>query len=155
MPKASPSIFLMRTTRLRKRPKKAYRFLLILGYSFATILAVLCLWHIVSKITEPYILDSRESREKTQIEREIARIEAENRNLRSEIAYLKTKAGIEAEARKLGMVKEGEIALIVQSPSKEESERSAGENAHPNIWQRIAGEVACFFVTDSVELHPN
>ncbi len=146
---------LNKTSSSRRRPKKLYRLVRRLIRPVGIVLGMLLLWHIAGKVAEPYILDSREARETARIKREIARLEAENRNLKNEIPYLKTEAGIEAEARKLGMVKEGEVALIIQNPIKEESEQETKRLAHPTLWQKIAGGVESLFVSDDAGKHKN
>ncbi|MDI6827346.1 MAG: septum formation initiator family protein [Armatimonadota bacterium] len=146
---------LNKTSSSRRRPKKLYRLVRRLIRPIGIVVGMLLLWHVASKIAEPYILDSREARETAQIKREIARLEAENRNLKSEIPYLKTEAGIEAEARKLGMVKEGEVALIIQNPTKEESGQETKKLAHPTLWQKIAGGIAGLLVSNGAGKHKN
>ena len=65
----------------------------------------------------------------TQTGQEIRRMEvqlkeelAANERLREDIAYLKTKAGIEQEARRLGWTRPGEVALTLVAPEATPSE---------------------------------
>ena len=95
---------------------------------------------VISKAARPYLISYGESREIAQVKKEIAEAQAENNTLKRDINYLSTLKGKEAEARKLGWVKEGEVALVVQQPEDAESKEieQAKQQAKEPIW-RTAG----------------
>jgi cell division protein FtsB len=53
-----------------------------------------------------------------QQQSDLKNLEAQNKQLRSQIKTLHTPAALELEARKLGMVKRGERAYVVENPPK-------------------------------------
>jgi len=71
----------------------------------------------------------REERQKAQLETELAALKARNARLSKEVARLRTPEGVEDLARtNLGLVKEGEHAVVVVDPTKESTAAAA-----PNV----------------------
>ncbi len=62
-----------------------------------------------------YVSTWQESKERSA---EVAKLEAENERLRQRRAELKDPKALEREARKLGMVKPGERAFVVEPPTR-------------------------------------
>jgi len=77
-----------------------------------------CTYMVLAKATRPYVISYAESQDMTSIKQQKEAAEAENRRLKLEKDYLLTSKGKEAEARKLGWVKPGEVAVVVQQPEK-------------------------------------
>ncbi len=72
------------------------------------------------------------------IERENKELAEVNEDLRKQIAYLKTKNGVESVAReKLGLVKDSEIAFVVVKDTKEEKR---GVQQNPKNDKRLQNE---------------
>lgn len=70
---------------------------------------------------EPVAVTMRTGKEIRQLQ-DLQRREAQvNEQLRQDIAYLKTPAGIEQEARRRGWVKPGEVALSIVQPEAPEA----------------------------------
>lgn len=67
-------------------------------------------------VTEPVVSIHRVGLEIKALRRERAARAATNNQLRKEIVYLNTNAGIEREARRRGWVKPGEVALSIVTP---------------------------------------
>lgn len=111
---------------LRRSPKlrKAARTAVVLAIGAFILLAV---GAVIAKAARPYLITYNEAREIEQIKRQIAEAEAENKALREDIAYLQTKRGKEVEARKLGWVKKGEIAVIVEPTDEPADENAEGK----------------------------
>lgn len=96
-----------------------------------------CVKAAVAKVSRPYVINYGESREVARLQKEIGAARAENRQLKGEIRDIETQTGKEAEARKLGWVKKGETAIVVEQPQK-----TALETAQPipnkSCWQRAS-----------------
>jgi len=136
------------TIYLRRR-RTGFRLRRVLLVSIVVFLCAFAAYHVVGKVARPYLVGWQESREIAQLKKESAAIEAENRELKQRIAYIRTPAGVEAEARKQGMVREGEVALLVQTPEQASSEQAeAHKLANPTMWQKVVSRVADFFVSD-------
>ena len=68
------------------------------------------------------------------VQNENLKLEQENSALKQQIAYLKTKSGVESVAReKLGLIKPSEIAIVVLNDEKnqETTQRTNSENMQP------------------------
>ena len=61
----------------------------------------------------PYLTRLRVSRETEQCQRKLDAVRKENERLQSEVSFLSSPNGLEAEARRMGYVRKGEIALIM------------------------------------------
>ncbi|GEM_PF-2714977 len=108
-----------RTAAPKKRRSKQTRYTRIAVTTLAIAGVLFGVGAVISKAAKPYVVGYSESREITEITQQIAEEEARRRELKSEIRYLQTPAGMEAEARKLGWVKEGEISVVVENAKKE------------------------------------
>jgi cell division protein FtsL len=92
------------------------------------------------KTLESYRIGQRAA----QVQREVGALEARNRELQAQVAYLSTDAYVETAARdKLGLVKPGDQALIVL-PEKPEVAWVEGPPATPESGRALAefGHVA-------------
>ena len=129
--------------KLKKRRTKTGKpftlFISILGICTLLFLA----WLAVAKLSKPYLISHSESKQIEVIEKNINTLDAENESLRKEIKYLKSQRGVEVEARKLGWVKDGEVAVVVEKRSRTEKEWPAApqqkESRWKSFWGRIAG----------------
>jgi cell division protein FtsL len=77
---------------------------------------------------QPVMATYRTGQEIRSFQRSVAVEESTNAALREDIAYLRTPAGIEQEARRRGWVKPGEISLSVIAP---DSDTGAGAAQNP------------------------
>jgi|GEM_PF-3538541 len=127
-----------------RRRRTVLRFRRLVFWSALICLCVYIAYHCAEKLARPYFVDWQEARDIARIKHEINAVAAENRDLRRQIAYLQTDAGIEAEARKLGMVKEGEVALVVEAQERNELTRT--EKAPSPRWQSVMRRIASIFV---------
>ncbi|HUV05380.1 MAG TPA: septum formation initiator family protein [Armatimonadota bacterium] len=135
----------------RRRTKLARSFRVLLALAVAACGLVVA-GAIIAKGARPYLISHGEAKEIAQIKQQIAQSEAEKRALKKNIEYVQTPQGKEAEARKLGWVKEGEIAVVLEAP-----QGSEGANGQPSdsakresFWQAAGYRVLSLFVrTDS------
>jgi len=113
----------------------------------ASLVIIVCFYLIAMKASRPFIISYAESKEITDIKRQNAAAEAENKKLKEDRAYLQTAQGKEAEARKLGFVKEGEISLIVEHPEKSEPPvlNPPPPPVKKTFWQKVADKAATVF----------
>ncbi|MGO8670972.1 MAG: FtsB family cell division protein [Capsulimonadaceae bacterium] len=86
---------------------------------------------LIAKAIEPYREGSVMRAELAQTDRQIAEADAENDAYRRRLAYLNTPAGITAEARKLGYVKPGEVAIVVEGTPGQFSETTRVDEVRP------------------------
>lgn len=133
---------------MRKR-RRVFSLRRLLALSVLLFVCVFIAYHCSEKLARPYLLRWQEAREIARIKREIEAVESENRELRRQINYLQTAGGIQAEARKLGMVKEGEIALIVKRPEKNDL-GSAREISSRSVWRNVISRIAVIFMNGRV-----
>ena len=111
----------------KSRFARAFRAL----FTFTLIACVLfCIGAFVAKASKPYLISYGESKEISDIKNQIADARAENMAIKKDIKYLSTPEGKEAEARKLGWVKEGEVALVIEP---HESENKDGQSLNPPV----------------------
>lgn len=106
---------------------------------------------VITKAARPYLISYGESKEIAEVNRQTKEAAAEKSALKRDIKYLtdpKTQArALEEEARKLGWVKKGEVALVVAQP------KESNENAQPVVpteektfWQSAGQRVLGIFV---------
>ncbi len=115
----------------------------------AVIAAILfCAKAVIMKAARPYLISYGESRESSEIKRQIAEVYAENKALKKEIPHLLSPEGMEAEARKLGWVKKGEVAIVVEQPKQSQIQRSglAGSSERESCWHVIGRHILGLFV---------
>lgn len=126
-----------------KRRKKPSRVLGVLITILGVCVLLLVVWLTLAKLTKPYLISHGESKQIEEIEKQIAELEADNKKLREEIDYIKSPRGIEIEARKLGWVKEGEVAIVVENkaltvnPVQPRTEKK--ESGWSAFWRKITG----------------
>ncbi len=90
---------------------------------------ILGVGRVLSKAAEPYVVGYAESKEIAQVTQQIADEKAKRKDLKQQIRYLRTPAGMESEARKLGWVKEGEVAVVVDNSRKEPTPKELTEKS--------------------------
>jgi cell division protein FtsB len=125
----------------RARRRRQMRILLLLA-CFGV--AVLIVRAAAMKAARPYVISYTESKERADIQRQIAQANAEKNALKHDIAYLDTPEGKEAEARKLGWVKTGEVAVVV--PDSGPSPFASEPLPQASIWDRMSRRMAGMFV---------
>lgn len=77
-------------------------------------------------VVEPLVAIQQRGQEITTLKRERQQRRAENEQLRQDIAYLNSNAGVEQEARRRGWVKPGEVALSIVIPEAAAESKLAG-----------------------------
>lgn len=87
------------------------------------LLFIAIIWLVLAKAIKPYRISYVESREIADVRNQIAQAEADNKRLKEDIEYIQKPEGKMVEARKLGFVKEGEVAVVVEQPDREQYER--------------------------------
>lgn len=125
----------------RARRRRQVRILLLLA---CLGVAVFIVRAAAMKAARPYVISYTESRERANIQRQIAQANAEKNALKRDIAYLDTPEGKEAEARKLGWVKQGEVAVVV--PDAGTSPFASEPLPQASIWDRMSRRMAGMFV---------
>lgn len=90
------------------------------GFGAVACIAVLllCSYLVAAKASKPFIVSYSESKDIAVLKRESVAVAAENKRLREQRDYLLTARGKEAEARKLGWVKDGEVSIVVEKPPR-------------------------------------
>lgn len=96
-----------------------------------------CAGRIAGFAMEPVAATMTTGQEIRGLEQLIERESAANEQLKADIAYLKTPAGVEQEARQRGWVKPGEVALAIVT-SENGSVRMAADPSPPD---EVSGEV--------------
>ena len=135
----------------RKRPKtkrrfKAPRFLRVLLVLVVIAVGLYLGWLVARKISKPYVISYTESTEIASIQKQIADAKTENSQLKRDLEYLATPQGKEAEARRLGWVKKGETALVVQQPAQPQFQGEQSEAMKESFWQSVCRSVVKVFV---------
>jgi cell division protein FtsB len=77
-------------------------------------------------VVEPLVTIQRRGQEITELKKERTQRLAENEQLRQDITYLNSNAGVEQEARRRGWVKPGEVALSIVLPEPVAEAKVAG-----------------------------
>ena len=97
-------------------------------------------YKVLAKTSRPFLISYAESKEIISVKREKEAAESENRRLQSEKRYLLTNKGKESEAHKLGWVKDGEIAIVVEQPDNSPAPEAETEKVAPKSRWRTMGE---------------
>ncbi len=83
---------------------------------------IIAIWVIIAnKVTRPFKLYNAEYQETQKLALQLDELRKENAMLERRIKYLQSSRGAAQEARKLGWVKPGEIALILPSEDQVKS----------------------------------
>lgn len=130
-------------TKRRFKPPKFLRALLVLVLVAA---GLYCARMIALKVSRPYLISYGESKEIAKINKQIAVATAENDQLNRDLSYLATPQGKEAEARKLGLVKKGETAIMVQQPDQSKLQLDRAQAMKETFWQSASKNLAKMFV---------
>jgi len=96
----------------------------------------------LGKVAKPYLIGRTEGAEIAQIKQEIAQQERRRGELMDDMRYLRTPAGMEVEARRLGWVKEGEVSVVVEEPKPEPT---VEESSKKPFLQRFSDGVVGLF----------
>jgi len=72
----------------------------------------------IPKIAKPFRLYGIENGESQRLAHDLESLKAENADLESRIKHIKTKEGVAQAARKIGLVKPGEILLVLPPEKK-------------------------------------
>ena len=123
-----------------RRKSRVRIFLMLICISLAAFIVRAA----VMKAARPYVISYTESKERADIQRQIAQANAEKNALKRDIAYLGTPKGKEEEARKLGWVKQGEVAVVV--PDTGPSPFASEPLPQASIWDRMSRRMAGMFV---------
>jgi hypothetical protein len=86
----------------------------------------------------PLVATTRTGQEIRKIESQLKDELAANERLKDDIKYLKTKAGIEQEARRLGWTRPGEVALTLVQP--ETPPTDAKQTPKPHSFKTAAAQ---------------
>lgn len=125
------------------KPPKFLRMLLILVIAVA---GLYCVKATAVKILKPYVISYGESKEIDEIKKQIAVASAENRQIKRDISYVATPQGKEAEARKLGWVKKGEVTLVVDQPQQPKFTVEPSVAVKRTFWQNTSWRLVGMFV---------
>lgn len=106
-------------TSSKKRRSGRTRYTRIVVMTLAVAGVILGVGAVVSKAAKPYVVGYTEGREIAEVRQQIADEKARRDDLKQQIRYVRTPAGMEVEARKLGWVKEGEVAVVVDNTKQE------------------------------------
>jgi hypothetical protein len=112
-----------RETPTPKKRKKRRHVGQRVARTLGLILALVVVGLVMRKVARPFVLCYTEARSVNEVERDLRRMESDNRYLRHQRAYLASREGARAEARKLGWVMPGERNLVIENPA--ESKRVA------------------------------
>lgn len=107
-PSVAPAAPLKRGSRARIR-KAAVRILLLTAGAILVARAV-------SLATQPLVATFRAGRQIRSLEGRLAEEQARGQRLLADMAFLKTPAGVEEEARRQGWVRAGETAIQILGP---------------------------------------
>ncbi len=125
-----------------KPPKFMRVALMVVAVAVGVYLAML----VVAKVTKPYRISYGESKEIASIQKQIADAKTDNEQLKRDLAFLATPQGKEAEARRLGWVKKGETALVVQQPDQSKFKLDQAEAMRETFWQSAGKKLIKMFV---------
>jgi len=127
-------------TRHSRRSKSGRYFRTFLMFACLA-LTIFIVKAMVAKAVRPYWINHNEKKESADIQKQIAQAKAENLAFKQEIIHLGTPEGKEEEARKLGWVKQGEVAVVVpdSGPSPFASEPLPQETFWDHLGRRMAG----------------
>jgi hypothetical protein len=127
--------------RRRSRAVKLLKVMLQILVAFAI---AYCVKAAIAKAARPTVINYREKKEVALLQQQIGAARAENIQLKGDITDIDTKPGKVSEARKLGWVKKGETAIVVEQPQK-----TALETAEPiagkSCWRRAGDWLAGLF----------
>jgi cell division protein FtsL len=132
----------------KKRPTRRTKTIRVIVSSLVIVIILAMAWKVVAKSIKPYRIGYSESKDIIEIKKQIAEAEAENKALKADIEYLKRPEGKLVEARKLGFVKEGEVAVVIEQPDRKQFEIDHIKNPPPaeeSYWKSLKRKIAKFF----------
>lgn len=132
-----------RVRRPRRKSKAGRWFRILLMLACFALVGFIAKAMIV-KAVRPWWIDHNEKKESVQLQQQIDKAKAENRAIKRDIAYLDTPEGKIAEARRLGWVKQGEVAVVV--PNEGPSPFDGEPIPEPSFWDNLVRRVAGVFV---------
>ncbi|MHB0998789.1 MAG: FtsB family cell division protein [Armatimonadota bacterium] len=130
----------------RRKPGRARLMRLLTAILIIAIVASIS-WMIIVKITRPYRIAYIESKDITEIKNQITEAERENKALKDDLAYISRPEGKMVEARRLGYVKEGEIAVVLEQPDRKkyEMDQMPRPPVKKTLFQSIGSRILQFF----------
>ncbi|HEY3297984.1 MAG TPA: hypothetical protein VGK34_04945 [Armatimonadota bacterium] len=109
-----------------------------------------CAYLVLAKASRPFMISYGESQEIAMVQKAKAAAEAENKRLKEQKKYLSTPQGKETEARKLGWVKDGEVAIVIEQPERESNveldEPVEGKTAPKSRWRSVRDKALSTFL---------
>jgi cell division protein FtsB len=108
------------------------------------VLLIVAAFLFLQKLARPYMLTRVENTEIAKAKADTSQAETEQAKLKNDIAYLQTERGMETEARRLGWVKQGEIAIMVPQPRKPAPVTVTVET-HRSLWESAKHKLSNLF----------
>jgi cell division protein FtsB len=135
------------TTRHKtKRTFKPPKFLRVLLVLMIVAVGIYSAYATALKVSRPYVISYGESKEIEKLKKQIAVATTENNQLNRDLSYLATPQGKEAEARKIGLVKKGETAIMVQQPDQSKLQLDRTQAMKETFWQTASKSLVKLFV---------
>ena len=117
---------------IKKRPKKLLRkkkrnfwnktFWPLCQLGVLIVAAVFLVEIVITRLSKPISVYSNETKQTQALTKDLENLEKENNQLNKKIKHLKTPEGAAEAARKLGLVKPGEVSLVLPSkPTNKET----------------------------------
>jgi hypothetical protein len=128
------------------KPRRRRRTARILGMwgriavlACVVVLLLMATLAIGAKVIKPFVEASKMSRELSDTNRQIAEADAQNAAYYRRLAYLQTPQGKVTEARSLGYMWPGEVAVVVEGTPGQlnESPVAPPQPPAPTFWQRL------------------
>lgn len=142
-----------RTARSAKKPaggKRSKRTIRLVVKSVLAVVVISVLGFASAKAVRPYLLSYGERKEIAVVKAKIEVAKADQKALKEQLKYASTPEGREAEMRKHGWAKPGEIAVVIPEEGKA-SDRlpDPGEAELPEpLWQKAGRHVLGLFVRE-------
>lgn len=140
----------MRSSRKRTGGNRSKRIIRFAVKSIAMVCLVLLAAAVICKAARPYLINLAERREIAILNQKIEAAKAQRKALKEQIAYLATPGGREAEARKHGWAKPGEIAIVFgdTKDSPNGHDQSDQPELHEPFWHKAGRHLLGFFVRE-------
>jgi len=131
-----------RQSKVRRRPVKSGKpgkFKRVVSRLLIICLVVGGIYMFLDKLSRPFRISHGEVQAISDVKKQIKDEEAQNRALKQHIEFLKTDKGREVEARRLGWVKPGEVAIVVEQPSPHPKIELKEPVRHKSLWGKVKG----------------
>ncbi len=132
----------MRVGQKRKTPVS--KFFRISAYLLVMAIVLVGIYMVIAKATRPYRIGYIESKDISDIKKQIEQAKAENKALKDDIEYLKRPEGKTVEAENM-FCKEGEVAVVIEQPDRaqfelEHMKNPPVEETFFQVWKRKISE---------------